>query len=53
MDSAALERFIMHYERITRHNLTQLPQRADMVLNLNEEHGFSAVQLKLPRPSHG
>jgi D-glycerate 3-kinase len=53
MDSAALERFIMHYERITRHNLTQLPQRADMVLNLNEEHGFSAVQLKLPRPRHG
>ena len=53
MGSAALERFIMHYERITRHNLTQLPQIADVVLNLNEEHGFSAVQLKSPRPRHG
>ena len=53
MDSAALQRFIMHYERITRHNLTQLPQSADVVLTLNEEHGFSAVQLKSPRPRHG
>ena len=53
MDSAALERFIMHYERITRHNLTQLPQRADVVLDLNDEHGFCSVQLKSACPVAG
>jgi D-glycerate 3-kinase len=53
MDSAALERFIMHYERITRHSLTQLPQRADMVLSLNDEHDFCSVQLKSPQARHG
>jgi D-glycerate 3-kinase len=52
MESSSLERFIMHFERITRHNLTQLPPNADVVLTLNHAHDFSAVQLKSTRPTN-
>lgn len=38
MDEAAIERFIMHYERLTRHMLTEMPARADVVLELNVSH---------------
>jgi len=38
MDAHALERFIMHYERLTRHMLTEMPARADAVLDLNRDH---------------
>lgn len=31
-------RFIMHYERITRHALAEMPDRADIVLKLNNDH---------------
>jgi|TARA_Y100000310_G_scaffold191156_1_gene191158 D-glycerate 3-kinase len=30
--------FIMHYERLTRHMLQEMPQRADLVLALNAQH---------------
>ena len=32
MDEAALDRFVMHYERLTRHMLEEMPTRADMVI---------------------
>ncbi len=35
MDSLALQRFIQHYERLTRLNLEQLPALADVVLSLD------------------
>ncbi len=35
MDDAALDRFVAHYERITRHLLTDLPDRADLVIELD------------------
>lgn len=35
MDAAALDRFIAHYERLTRHALRVLPARADVVLSLD------------------
>lgn len=41
MDAAAIRRFVMHYERLTRHNLAELPDRADVTLELDEAHGFS------------
>jgi D-glycerate 3-kinase len=53
MDSPALQRFIMHYERMTRHNLRELPALADVVLTLNDEHEFSSVELKSLRPKRG
>lgn len=30
--------FIMHYERLTLHMLTEMPQRADLLITLNEQH---------------
>ncbi len=35
MTDAALTRFIAHYERLTRHILTEMPQRADLVVRLD------------------
>ena len=38
MDSKAIERFIQHFERITRHCLRTLPDSADRVFRLDAEH---------------
>lgn len=43
MDAAAIRRFVMHYERLTRHNLADLPARADLTLNLTDDHGFGTI----------
>ena len=32
-----LRRFIMHYERLTRHILSEMPGRADVVLRLDAQ----------------
>ena len=36
MDRAAIERFIQHFERLTRQNLKQLPPRTDVVFELDK-----------------
>jgi len=46
MDENALRRFIMHYERLTRHMLEEMPGRADIVLRLNGEHAVDGVRVK-------
>jgi len=38
MDAAAVQRFIMHYERLTRWMFEDLPGRADTVFRFDEEH---------------
>jgi len=38
MNSAQLQRFIQHYERLTRHCLATLPAQADTVFTLDENH---------------
>ncbi|MEW6039026.1 MAG: hypothetical protein AB1648_12345 [Pseudomonadota bacterium] len=43
MGEAALRRFIMHYERLTRHMLAEMPARADVTLFLDENHRFARV----------
>lgn len=43
MDAAALHRFIMHYERLTRHMLAEMPERANLVLRLDTSHQIDAV----------
>ena len=43
MDAAELQRFIMHYERLTRAMLDEMPSRADLVLELNVEHQIVGV----------
>ena len=45
MDEQQLARFIQHYERITRACLQQLPQRADLVLQLDEHHAIQSLQI--------
>lgn len=46
MDAAALRRFIMHYERLTRHTLAEMPSRADLTLYLDEHHQFTHAHIK-------
>jgi len=38
MSADQLARFIQHYERLTRHNLQVLLEKADIVLALNQDH---------------
>lgn len=45
MDSSGLKRFIMHYERLTRHTLDEMPERADLTLFLDEHHQFTAIHI--------
>ncbi len=42
MNEAKLQRFIQHYERITRRCLDQLPDRADVLFRIDESHRFTA-----------
>ena len=46
MSEQALQRFIMHYERITRRSLQEMPERADVVLELNAEHQIERVKVQ-------
>lgn len=46
MDAAAIERFIMHYERLTRWNLETLPRLADMTLEIDAHHRFVRAKQK-------
>jgi len=45
MDTAALQRFIMHYERLTRAMLTEMPDRADLVFKLTRNQQIDGVQI--------
>ena len=38
MDPASLKRFIQHFERLTRHCLSELPEQADRVFILDDNH---------------
>jgi D-glycerate 3-kinase len=44
MDADALERFIAHYERLTRQALRVLPRRADVTLELDEQRRCLAMR---------
>ena len=43
MSNAEVERFVMHYERITRHILSEMPKRAHAVFPIDETHNPSRV----------
>ncbi len=45
MNEQQLQRFIQHYERITRQCLQQLPDLADIVLYLNDQHAIESIRL--------
>ena len=48
MDAKALQRFIMHYERLTRSMLTEMSDRADLVFEINANHQINDVQINTP-----
>ena len=44
MSAPALERFIRHYERLTRQALKILPSQADVCISLDTEHSVTSVR---------
>lgn len=46
MSEARVARFVMHYERITRHLLADLPGRADCVITLGADHAVTGLRLR-------
>jgi len=48
MTDAQVDRFVMHYERLTRHILDEMPDRADVVLNLDASHSAASVRINKP-----
>jgi D-glycerate 3-kinase len=46
MDPEQLRRFIQHYERLTRHAMQVLPERADVVIELGPEHEWLGPRLR-------
>ena len=45
MNDAEVDRFIAHYERITRHLLEEMPARADLVLDIDRSHNPAALRI--------
>lgn len=45
MSDAEVDRFIAHYERITRHLLEEMPARADLVLDVDRDHHPAALRI--------
>jgi len=52
MDGPALARFCQHYERLTRHMLTDLPQHADVVFAMGDDQVPSALPAGLAKAPH-
>ncbi len=48
MTDEQVDRFIMHYERLTRHILAEMPARADIVFDLDDSHSAASVQINKP-----
>lgn len=46
MGEVALQRFIMHYERLTKHQLQELPTSADLVMTLNQHQRVTSIKLR-------
>jgi D-glycerate 3-kinase len=45
MDKESLETFIMHYERLTRWMLKEMPPRADILLPLAPDQHIRSVEI--------
>lgn len=46
MTDSEVARFVMHYERITRHLLAKLPTRADAIASLAADHAVTGLWLR-------
>ena len=47
MNEKQIERFIMHYERLTRHTLNEMPDRCDVVFELGGNHMIENIRTKI------
>jgi len=45
MSNKQIRRFIMHYERLTNSMLSEMPQRANILLELNPQHQIEAIRV--------
>jgi len=45
MTQTELERFIMHFERLTRFMLSEMPQRADLLLSIDHQHQIYKMEM--------
>ena len=45
MSDSEVARFIMYYERLTRSNLAEMPDRADILLELNKQQQVCGIRL--------
>ena len=43
MTDSEIDRFIMHYERITRHTLNEMPERCDILFEIGKNHRVNNV----------
>lgn len=50
MSEPEVERFVMHYERVTRHILEEMPRRADIVFPVDHTHNPARVIINAPVP---
>ena len=48
MDDHGVARFVSHFERLTRHILSEMPSRADLVLHLNERRDCVGIEAPMP-----
>ncbi|MEH6577981.1 MAG: hypothetical protein V7731_12980 [Amphritea sp.] len=48
MNEGEIQRFIQHYERLTRSMLEEMPTRADICLMLNENHKTYKIKINKP-----
>lgn len=48
MSDQQVDRFVMHYERLTRHILDEMPQRADIIFSLDDSHTPARVSINHP-----
>ena len=53
MSNSEVARFVMHYERLTRHLLVDLPGRADAVVSLSADHAVTGLAFAAPVSSAG
>ncbi|MBK8970978.1 MAG: phosphoribulokinase [Hahellaceae bacterium] len=52
MSADQIQRFIQHYERLTRWNLDILPSHSDVVLDLQEDHQFCGLHFYDTQSAH-
>lgn len=45
MDKSTLHFFMMHYQRLTEHMLKEMPNRADILLHINKQHGIETMEI--------